>query len=122
MYDLTNSDTITLSYLVKERKEFGTIILVINEMDSLTAYQFELLLGDNSVGSFGVSGQSTYKYTFSSLPPGNYSVKVIEDANGNGRWDSGDYDKKLQPERITTFTIDELKANWDVEKTWEAKF
>jgi len=115
LYGLTNTDTLQLSYLVKEQKDFGTINLTANGMDSLQSYQFELLLGDNVVESFGVNNQTTYKRAFKGLPPGKYSVKVIEDLNGNGRWDSGDYDKKLQPENISTATLEELKANWEVE-------
>ena len=72
--------------------------------------------------NFSVSGQTNYKRTFSSLPPGKYSVKVIEDLNGNGRWDSGDYHKKLQPERISTVTLEELKANWDVAADVKVEF
>jgi len=47
-------------------------------------------------------------------------LKVIFDRNGNGRWDTGDYLKKQQPERVMYFpkTI-EIRANWDQEEQWE---
>ncbi len=122
LYGLTNTDTLQLSYLVKEQKDFGNINLTASGMDSLQTYQFELLFGENVVESFSITGQSDYKRTFSSLPPGKYSVKVIEDLNGNGRWDSGDYYKKLQPENISTATLEELKANWDVEANVVVEF
>ena len=122
LYGLTNTDTLQLSYLIKEQKDFGNINLTASGMDSLQTYQFELLFAQNVVESFSVTGQTDYKRTFSSLPPGKYSVKVIEDLNGNGRWDSGDYYKKLQPENISTATLEELKANWDVEANVVVEF
>ena len=122
LYGLTNTDTIELSYLVKEQKDFGNIKLSITGMDSLQNYYFELLFATNIVESFQLTGVKSHQRTFTSLPAGNYSVKVIEDLNGNGRWDSGNYDTKLQPEKISTAALEELKANWDVEAAVEVEF
>ena len=47
---------------------------------------------------------------------------TIYDRNGNGRWDTGDYDKGLQPEEVYYFpqAID-VRTNWDIEQTWRVK-
>jgi len=42
--------------------------------------------------------------------------------NGNGRWDPGNYDKKLQSEKISTAAIEELRAGWDVEAEVKVDF
>ena len=57
-----------------------------------------------------------FKHNFNTLSPGTYYVKIITDLNGNGRWDTGNYTKYLQPEPIFTVTLKELRANWDVEE------
>ena len=47
------------------------------------------------------------------LEPGEYYVSLLDDVNGNGKWDTGDYDLKLQPESV--YYIDRkftLKADW----------
>ncbi len=122
LYNLENVDTLNRTYLVKEQKDFGRIKLMASEMDSLQQYHFELLFNNNVVIDFEVSGTRTYERKFEGLPPGKYSIKVIEDLNANGRWDSGDYYKKLQPERISTAELEELKANWEVEAEVKVKF
>lgn len=121
-FDQPNSDTILLNYVVKPKDDFGTINLIATEMDSTQTYWFQLLFQKNVVDEFLVSNTKEYKRSFSALLPGQYSLKVIEDLNGNGRWDPGNYDKKLQPEKISTAEIEELRAGWDVEAKVEVKF
>ena len=121
-YDEPNVDTILLNYVVKPKNDFGTINLTATEMDSTKSYWFQLLLGENVVKAFPVKNQKTYKEAFSALLPGKYSLKVVEDLDGNNRWSTGNYDKKLQPERISTATIEELRAGWDVEAEVKVDF
>lgn len=114
-YDESNKDTILLNYEVKSKSDFGTINLTATEMDSTLSYWFQLRLGANVVKEFLVANTKTYKESFPALLPGKYEMKIIEDLNGNGRWDPGNYDKKLQSEKISTAAIEELRAGWDVE-------
>ena len=45
-----------------------------------------------------------------------YKVKIIDDKNKNGKWDSGDYLKHIQPEKVEFYPDDiAVRANWDVE-------
>ena len=34
------------------------------------------------------------------LPPGEYFIEILFDTNMNGKWTTGDYWKKIQPERV----------------------
>ena len=56
---------------------------------------------------------------FAFIQPGKYKLKAILDLNKNTYWDTGDYIKKIQPEKVFFFskTI-ELRGNWDVEEDW----
>ncbi len=48
------------------------------------------------------------------LQPGNYNMFLIEDKNGNGKWDTGDLFAKRQPENVIPFTQTmQLKAGWE---------
>ncbi|MFH1160213.1 MAG: Ig-like domain-containing protein [bacterium] len=62
---------------------------------------------------------ATRKVKFAFIPPGKYMIKAILDSNGNKRWDTGNYLKRLQPEQVFYFpkTI-ELRGNWDLEEEW----
>lgn len=44
------------------------------------------------------------------------------DANKNGKWDTGDFGKKIQPEEVYYFPkVWEMKANFEFEETWDVK-
>ncbi|GLU43445.1 Ig-like domain-containing protein [Allomuricauda sp. NBRC 101325] len=53
------------------------------------------------------------EFEFNTLEPGEYIARVIFDANGNGKWDTGNYLKKIQPERISYYPgVIKIRANW----------
>ena len=53
------------------------------------------------------------------MSPQTYYLRMFVDENENGKWDTGDYDKDLQPEPVYYFSEEiECKAKWDVSKTW----
>ncbi|PQJ31542.1 hypothetical protein BST92_06210 [Nonlabens arenilitoris] len=57
-------------------------------------------------------------YAFENLDPGNYLIRVIYDANANGRYDTGKFLKGLQPEEVVYLPqLITLQANWDVRET-----
>ncbi|MCF8357679.1 MAG: Ig-like domain-containing protein [Prolixibacteraceae bacterium] len=54
------------------------------------------------------------------LNPGKYLIKLIVDRNGNGEWDTGNYEEGMQPERIYYFNKEiEVKSNWEIKENWE---
>ena len=59
---------------------------------------------------------------FEYLKPGDYYVRMFIDENGNGKWDSGDYSKKRQPEVVYYYPKKmTLMANWEFEEKWDYK-
>jgi uncharacterized protein (DUF2141 family) len=62
--------------------------------------------------------------TFMNMTPEKYFARIILDANGNGKWDAGNYAEKKQPERVIYFMTPshvqfEIPQNWRVEETWD---
>ena len=65
----------------------------------------------------------SYRITSSSinikqLPPGEYVLKLLNDTNSNGIWDTGSYygKPKKQPEKVKLLTTPfMIKANWENE-------
>lgn len=48
-----------------------------------------------------------------------YRIKAIWDKNSNGKWDTGNYLRKQQPEDVFYFPKDiELRTNWTIEEEW----
>jgi hypothetical protein len=60
------------------------------------------------------------KVVFPLLENGVYRVRVIYDLNGDGKWTTGDFDKKSQPEPVSYYPKElEMKQNWEVEQPWD---
>lgn len=58
-------------------------------------------------------------FEFNSLEPANYVLRVIFDENGNGKWDTGSYLGKKQPERVSYYPgLIEIRANWEKEENF----
>lgn len=56
------------------------------------------------------------RYTIRLFRPGDYEVRVLYDRNGNGRWDTGNYWQKKQPERVVARKQRlNIRQNWDNE-------
>lgn len=60
------------------------------------------------------------RFSWKHLLPGTYNFTIIEDRNGNGRWDTGSFLEHREPERIfRMISPPVVRANWDVESVWE---
>ena len=54
-------------------------------------------------------------YTFSNLEPGKYNLRLIKDSNMNNKWDTGNYLKKINPEKVIYLPkVIDLRANWEI--------
>ena len=59
-------------------------------------------------------------YFVPSPVPEKYKIKVIYDENGNGKWDSGSFQDKLQPEKVAYINVvEKVRSNFDSEITWD---
>lgn len=55
-------------------------------------------------------------FEFKNIKPGDYRLRLIVDINNNGKWDTGNYSRKLQPEPILVFpNLINVKANFEYE-------
>ena len=57
---------------------------------------------------------------FKYLVQGKYRIRLIEDFNNNKRWDTGNFDKKIQPEPVHYYQSEyDVKSNWNHEIDWK---
>ena len=66
-----------------------------------------------------IIAQEPRPFEFNNLRPGNYLMRLILDQNQNGKWDTGSFLEKLQPEKVLYYpqTI-EVRANWELDQTF----
>ena len=51
--------------------------------------------------------------------PEKYKIRLIEDSNNNKEWDTGNLDKRIQPERVVYFPkILRIRSNFDNREDW----
>ena len=61
--------------------------------------------------------KSAEKVEFVHLTPAKYKVRVIVDANGNGKWDGGDFALQRLPEKVVMLPKElDVRANWEYEE------
>jgi len=109
-----------LSFSTKSLRDYGILSLsLVPEIKQ--SYILQLTTDQEQlIKEFYFSNDTTY--TIEYMDPGKYLLKLIYDSNDNGKWDPGNYLKKLQPEKVSYFpkTI-ETRENWEIEEVWEIK-
>lgn len=107
---------------VRSLDEFGTLYLNLTNMDLQegdTAYVELLSRQDKPVYRTVVdNGRAEFFY----LKGGDYYLRLFIDRNGNGLWDTGNYDRQQQPEDVFYFPKPiTIKAKWDIEQSWNVR-
>ena len=100
---------------VKGLDAFSTLFVTLQNADTSAVVQ--LLNGqDKVVNSLPAPGG---KADFYFITPQTYYLRMFYDYNGNGIWDTGDYDQRLQPEPVFYYPQELLlRAQWEVSQTW----
>ena len=108
----TQPDTIDKPYKSQKADYYGKLIIKLDSVHENIVIQ--LLQKDVLVNQ--VSTRKNGKMTIDYINPGKYVVKIIYDKNGNGLWDTGNYLRRLQPEKIAFYPdLVEIRSNWDLE-------
>ena len=113
------NDSISSSFSTFDPEKFSKIVLTVKgeEGKKYIIQQTDA----SSKTQQQIEGVTSGQYTINFVSPGEIRIRIIEDTNGNGRWDAGDVVNRLQPERSEMFINDKgedlfaTKANWDIE-------
>lgn len=115
-----NNKQIVFSFETKNTSDYGNLRI---DIENVKRYPIILELTDKN-------GQVAYSYyceketqiDFNFIKPELYTLRIIEDANKNGVWDSGNFLEKKQPENVIYFPKDiDVRANWDVQQSFILK-
>ena len=115
IYGLHNKD-FSQELKVRALEEYSNLVLNITP-DSLPMMVELLSEADNPVRVVSAEkGKAIFRY----VNPGTYYARLWIDADSNGIWTTGCVIDSLQPEEVYYYPrkID-LKANWDVENSWD---
>jgi hypothetical protein len=105
------NDTLKYSLRTKAYSDYSNVRVTIRNSNYPLIIQ---LINENGDVKYEQFANEQKPIDFRYINPGIYYLRVIFDTNGNQLWDTGNYLKKVQPERISYFPDPiEARANWD---------
>lgn len=100
-------------FTIDKPENYSLLTLAMTVPDSGKSYIVELQNEEKRVLRTDVIHKNT-SLVYKDYLTGKYNIRVIYDANNNGRWDSGNVKLKTQPENIwVSETPITLRANWE---------
>lgn len=116
----TVNDTVKLQFRTRDAEEYGNIKINL-QSDSVPL--IVQLLNDKGLVVKEVSLMAPGTASFNYMMPGNYNLKAVYDTNGNGKWDTGNYLKKIMPEKVDFYDKPvSVRANWDYDYSWQTGY
>jgi uncharacterized protein (DUF2141 family) len=105
------NDTLNYSLRTKKASDYSNVRVILKNAIYPVIVQLTDEKGEVKYERFAEKSQF---FDFNNLTPGKYYIRVVFDANGNKKYDTGNYLKKLQPESISHFPeLLDARANWD---------
>lgn len=113
-----SNDSIVGKYTVLDPEKFATLNVHVTGKDDNAKYIIQLLDGNNALKQ-EKRDVTTGDWQFKYVPAGEIKFRIIEDINGNGKWDTGNVVQRLQPERAEIFANDEGEDTFATKTNWE---
>ncbi|MDO4758587.1 MAG: Ig-like domain-containing protein [Rikenellaceae bacterium] len=117
------NDSLVATYTVFDPEKFATLLITVKSSHPTASYIIQQLdaSGRLKQEKRDVKGGSTVQLNY--VATGEIQIRIVEDMNSNGRWDTGNVVEMRQPERTELYadekgeTLIATKANWEIELT-----
>ncbi|MEO8935025.1 MAG: hypothetical protein ABI295_12035, partial [Xanthomarina sp.] len=105
------NDSISYTLSTKTFADYGNVRIILRNVTYPVIVQLTDEKGNVKVEKYSREPEPLdFKY----ITPNKYYLRVIHDTNKNKKYDSGNYLKKQQPEKISYYPeVVEVRANWD---------
>ncbi|MBN2165668.1 MAG: Ig-like domain-containing protein [Marinilabiliaceae bacterium] len=115
IYGLLNKE-IRQRFIITKESDYSTLYLNIENPEK---NMFVQILGSGEKPVRQLRIHESGKIRIGYLKPGEYMLRLVDDRNGNDIWDSGDFEKRYQPEAVYYYPEKiKLRADWDHEIKW----
>jgi len=117
MTDSTNRGVLrdTIQFATRKASEYGQLrIRFVNYVDTGVPRVLQLIANNEVKYSIPISATPFFAPIFQ---PGEYEIRILNDTNGNGKWDPGTFfTTRQQPETVTPYEKKlTVKGNWENE-------
>ena len=112
----SSNDTLNYSFSTRSRANYGTIKARIENVVNFPiivqlSNEKEEIVQENILASYDDP------CVFENILPSKYFIRIIEDANKNNKWDTGDFLKRISPEKTYHYKEELIvRANWVLEE------
>ncbi len=116
------NDTLKYSYTGSDPEKYAVVNVTVNGTNPTAKYILQLTNAQGKVQK-EIFNATAGSYKFEYVSPGDVMLRVVEDMNANGKWDTGDMVLMRQPERTEIYKNEEgvelitTKANWEFDVT-----
>lgn len=118
-----SNESKTFSFHRAKEEEYGNLFIKVKLPEGILQIIVELLSESNKViDKQIVTEDKELEYWY--LSSGKYKLRATLDADANGRWSSGDYSRRFQPEKVVEYkTVFDVRAGWDIdlEEPWDLR-
>ncbi|HSG68621.1 MAG TPA: DUF2141 domain-containing protein, partial [Bacteroidales bacterium] len=117
-----SNDSTEVSFTTDGYTDYGLYRLHVVNASQYPQLLIQLLDKDEKVVREEIIGAEA-SITWDYLNPGNYMVKAVADLNGNGKWDTGIFSIRKQPEPVVFHPeILEVREGWTFDLDWSVVF
>lgn len=117
IYDLV-CDSLCFTFKTNSAEKYGTLYVNVDSVPQNGLLQLMNSRGNEVVRQVYLpdNGKAAFRY----IKPGEYMLRILTDANRNGRWDNGKYAEMRQPESLIYYMERiSVRANWDIKVDFE---
>ena len=113
-----SNDTLKYNYTGSNPEKFALVNVNVSGTHPKAKYILQLTNAQGKVQK-EICNVTPGKYRFEFVSPGDIMLRVVEDMNANGKWDTGDMVLMRQPERTEIFKNEDglelitTKENWE---------
>ncbi|MCP4123944.1 MAG: hypothetical protein GY751_19525 [Bacteroidetes bacterium] len=108
----------TSTFRIVSEEERGTLIFKFDGIKDDFDYLVSLSNSNGKLIKSITVSQERSTWNISNLTEGTYKLKITEDENRNGVWNSGSYNPKKFPEKIYEYPQEfVIRPNWELEET-----
>ncbi len=112
------NDTIKCTYTASDPEKYAIVNIKVRGTHPRARYILQITNAQGKVQRELVD-VTPGSYTFEYVSPGDIMLRVVEDMNANGKWDTGDMVLMRQPERTEIYKNDDGIETITTKENWE---
>lgn len=114
----TPNDTLSFKVSTKTTGDYGFLALNVSNLNTFPVI-VQLTTERSGEVHKEIYAEEPQVFEFENIEPGKYYIRLIYDTNQNGVWDTGNFLKRLQPEKVVYYpNLLDIRANWTLNETF----